>query len=431
MTENLSLVAPGAAAPEFTDAERDVLARINQKVAAAQSLEALVDWLFEAVQPIFDCDRVGVSFVEEGGARLVAHCTRAAYEPVILKKGYAEALAGSSLAAVIESGRPRIIRDLERYLADHPSSRSTKILLREGVRSSMTCPLLVDGRIAGLLFFSARRPDAYAERHVAMEMAIAERLSQAVEKARRIEELAEANRSYFEMLGFVSHELKSPVASIVTDARLLTGGYVGELPEEQRVIVEKIIRKSDYLLNLVREYLDLARLEGGELTLRARDGVDLVADVLEPAYDIVKALAEEKHMPVERAMPPEPVRLTCDPDLLRIVAVNLLGNAVKYGWDRGLVRVAAGSKADGAWFTVWNEGPGFPPDQRPRLFRKFSRLDTPELRARKGTGVGLYTSWRIVTLHGGRIDATSGEGAWAEFRVDLPAGRAGTEAGPH
>lgn len=407
-------------APSFSPAEQQVLDLINRKVAAAESLEKLIDFLFDAVQPIFDCDRVGVSFVEEGGARLVAHYARAAYDPVLLKKGYAEELSGSSLARVIDSGAPRILTDLERHLADRPASRSTKILLREGVRSSMTCPLLVEGRIAGLLFFSSRRPHAYAEHHVRLHLAIAERLGQAVDKARRIEQLTEANRSYLEMLGFVSHELKNPLASIVMDASLLTGGYIGTLDAEQRRIVDRMVRKADFLLNIVREYLDLARLEGGGLAIRPREGVDLATEVLDPACDIVKALADEKRMTLERAYPAAPLRLSCDSDLLRIVAVNLVGNAIKYGRDEGRVLVSAGGTGEAAWFSVWNEGPGFPEELRPRLFRKFSRLDTPELRTRKGTGVGLYTAWRIVTLHGGRIDATSEEGAWAEFRVDLP-----------
>ncbi len=408
------------AAPAFSVEERAVLDRINQKIAGAESLASLVDFLFEAVQQIFDCDRVGVSFVEEDGARLVAHHARAAYEPVLLKKGYAEDLAGSSLQAVLSSGQPRIITDLERYLESRPASRSTRLLVKEGVRSSMTCPLLVDGRIAGLLFFSSRRPAAYAPRHVRLHLAVAERLSQAVEKARRIEELASASTAYLEMLGFVSHELKSPLASIVMDARLLTDGYVGELAEPQRQLVGKMVAKADYLLNLVREYLDLARLEGGELTIHPRDGVDLAAEVLEPACDIVAALASDRRMTIERAFSDPPLLATCDPDLLKIVAVNLVGNAIKYGRDEGRVRVSAGTGERRVWFSVWNEGPGFPASQRPRLFRKFSRLDTPELKTRKGTGVGLYTSWRIVMLHGGTVDASSEEGAWAEFRVDLP-----------
>jgi signal transduction histidine kinase len=379
-----------------------------------------MDFLFEAVQPIFDCDRVGVSFLEEGGARTVAHYTRAGYEPVLLKKGYAEELAGSSLAGVIESGRPRLLRDLERHLVEHPSSRSTKLLVSEGVRSSMTCPLLVEGRVAGLLFFSSRRPDAYTEHHVLLHLAIAERLGQAVEKARRIEELAEANRAYFEMLGFVSHELKSPLASIVMDARLLTDGYVGNLDEAQRQVVARMVRKADYLLNLVRDYLDLSQIEGGQLAITLRSGVDLMADVVEPACDMVKVLAEEKRMRIERTYPSSPAVLAGDPDLLRIVALNLVGNAIKYGRDEGRVRVAAGTRPEAVWFTVWNEGPGFPASERSRLFRKFSRIPTPDLMRRKGTGIGLYTSWRIVQLHGGRIDAASEEGCWAEFRVELP-----------
>lgn len=416
----VSLIGAGDGLPAFNAAERQVLDRVNQKVAAAESLEALIDFLFEAVQPVFECDRVGVSFLEEGGTRLIAHYARTAYEPVLLKKGYSEELAEGSLGQVIESGRPRILRDLEEHLARRPSSRSTRILVREGVRSSMTCPLLVEGRTAGLLFFSSRRPDAYAEHHVRLHLAIAERLAQAVEKARRIEELAEANRAYSEMLGFVSHELKSPLASIVMDAHLLTEGYVGVMPEAQRDVVVKINRKADYLLNIVREYLDLARIEGGELTLEARGGIDLMAEVIEPACEIVRALADEKRMHLERRYPASPAIATCDPELLRIVALNLLGNAVKYGREGGFVRAATGSAPSGAWFSVWNEGPGFPAGLRPRLFRRFSRLETPELKKQKGTGVGLYTCWRIVTLHGGRIDASSEEGSWAEFRVDLP-----------
>lgn len=405
---------------DFSPDEQRILGLINQKIAAQQSLEQLVDFLFESVQPIVTADRVGVSFVEEQGGRLVAHYARAHYEPLILKKGYAEDLAGSSLERVIASGRPRIIDDLERYLADHPTSASTKLLVREGVRSSMTCPLLVDGRVAGLLFFSARRPHAYTEHHVRLHQAMAERLGQAVEKARRIEELAQANQAYFEMLGFVSHELKSPLASIVMDITVLDRGYLGDLSAEQRERLGRMKIRADFLLNLIREYLDLARIEGGELTIRPQADVDVATAIVDPACEIVVPQVAEKGMRLERHNPDRLSPVTCDPDLLKIVAVNFLGNAVKYGREGGLVRASVEQTADRISLIVWNEGPGFPASQRGRLFRKFSRLDTAELRKRKGTGVGLYTSWRIVRLHGGRVDAASQEGEWAEFRFDIP-----------
>ena len=93
--------------------------------------------------------------------------------------------------------------------------------MREGVRSSLTCPLVVEGRVVGFLFRDSRRPQAFDAHHVQLEMAISERLSQAVEKAWRIEQLTAANHAYLEMLAFVSHEIKNPIASLVTDTRLL------------------------------------------------------------------------------------------------------------------------------------------------------------------------------------------------------------------
>jgi hypothetical protein len=407
-------------AADLSPGERAMLDTVNQKVAGGKSLADIMDFLFDQTRSICACDRMGLAFVEEPGGRVVSHWNRALYEPVLLKDGYAEDLQGSSLQEVIERGAVRVISGLERYLADHPASRSTKLLVREGIRSSMTCPLRVEDRNVGLLFRSSRQPNAYGEREVALHLAVAERLSQAVEKACRIGQLAAANRAYMEMLGFVAHELKSPVASIVMDGRVLLEGYRGELQPQQKMGIEKIIHKGEYLLGLVREYLDLARLEGGDAALTPRDDVDLAADVIAPAVEIVQALIDEKHMALLRQLPEQLLRVQCDPDLLRIVLVNLLGNAAKYGREHGEIRLRA-EKTDRAFsVSVWNQGPGFPEAERPRLFRKFSRLQTPELLAQKGTGVGLYTCWRIIQLHGGKLRAESEPGSWAEFRFVIP-----------
>jgi len=105
---------------------------------------------------------------------------------------------------------------------------------------------------------------------------------------------------------------------------------------------------------------------------------------------------------------------------LLIAVVNLLGNAVKYGEQDGEIRVRIEAPADRVRVSVWNRGPGFPREERSKLFRKFSRLQTPELLKRKGTGVGLYTTWRVLQLHGGRVWARSELGQWAEFTFEIP-----------
>jgi len=405
---------------EATDAQRKMLETINRKVAGAESLDAVMDFVFERSVGVCPCDRLGLAFVEDDGRRAVARWARAAYEPLVLNVGYAEDMQGSTLERVLHEGRLRIIHDLDAYLRDKPESRSTRILVREGVRSSMTCPLQVEGRNVGFLFRSSREPSAFTEDHARLHLAVAERLSQAVEKAWRIEQLEAANRAYTEMLGFVSHELKSPIASMVMTADLLQGGTLGKVAPRQRERLQSLMAKGQYLLGIVRDYLDLARIEGGELRANIREGIDFLAEVVAPAVDIMAPQIEAAAVRLTRDLPEEAVEVECDPDLMKIVLVNLLGNAVKYGNEGGEVRLTVDRTDDALRVAVWNEGPGFPASERDKLFRKFSRLDTPELRRRKGTGVGLYTCWQIVQRHHGRMTADSEEGRWAEFAFTLP-----------
>jgi signal transduction histidine kinase len=398
---------------------RKTLEQVNRKVAAAESLEALVDFLFDATTDICPCDRIALAFVDEDG-RITAHHARAAYQPLLLKPGYSEGMRGSSLERVVQAGELRVISDLEAYAEVHPESSSSKLLLKEGVRSSMTCPLSVDGRNVGLLFRSSRRPHAYDALQARMHSAIAERLGQAVAKAWRIEQLTKANRAYTEMLGFVSHELKNPVSAMVMLAETMAKGYVGEVSDQQRDKLHSIVNKGHYLLSLVREYLDMARMDGSELRLNSQLVPDFSRDLLDPSVDVVSAAIDEKNMTVSREIGADPLPIECDTQLLKIVLVNLLGNAAKYGREGGEITVSACREQDSVTIAVRNEGPGFSEQDKTKLFRRFSRLPAPELKKQKGTGVGLYTVWRIIQLHGGRIWASSEQGKWAKFSFRLP-----------
>jgi signal transduction histidine kinase len=407
------------AARAFTQAERAILDTVNQKVAGEASLDDLLDFLFDNIPELYPCDRIGLAFVEDEERRIVSQKAKALYEPMLLVHGYAEDLSRSSLRRVIENNCSRIIYDLPRYLEENPRSHSTQLLVREGVQSSLTCPLTVNDRKFGVIFLSSREPRAYTPYHVQLWMAIAERLAQAVEKDWRIEQLQAANQAYLEMLAFVSHELKNPIASMMTDARVLADGYLGDLQPKQAQKLERLIGKGSHLLELIRVYLDLARMEGGDLVLRPRLSA-FIEEVVDPAVDLVQPQLQARHMVLERLYPDGPEPIQCDPDLLQIVLVNLLGNAVKYGQEGGRIRLTVERLVDELRVTVWNQGPGFPPEERARLFRKFSRLHAPELRERKGSGVGLYTTWRIVNMHKGHIDARSDYGKWAEFTVEIP-----------
>ena len=114
------------------------------------------------------------------------------------------------------------------------------------------------------------------------------------------------------------------------------------------------------------------------------------------------------------------VTLFGDLDLLRIVAVNLIDNAVKYGYDDIVVQVNLKVENRMLEFKVRNPGVGFTKEQARKLFQRFSRLKQKGTEDRRGTGLGLYLTWWIVQKHGGRIAADSEPGQWAEFTVFLP-----------
>lgn len=420
---------------DFPADQREALQTLNDIVAAGTDLTAVLNRLFDHTHTVFPCDRIGVAFVEEDATRVVARWARADYKPIRLKVGYAQNLAGSSLEEILRTRRVRVINDLERYLADHPQSESTRLIVEEGVRSSMTCPLIVEDRVVGLLFRSSRRPHAYSRREVLSHLAVAQRLAQAVEKTWRIDQLQRAQSSYMEMLAFVSHELKNPLAGVVMEAELLREGYFGPLEPKVDDRIRRISGRAESLLALISEYLDLARIEGRELRPDVQPAVDLVSEILRPTLEMHEEAARQKHITLVHNWPDE-FRVPCDPNLIKIVVSNLVGNAIKYGRENGRVEIEAAQKAvpptmsdedsstgaasEELVLTVWNEGPGFPPEQKGKLFHRFSRVETPELLKQKGTGIGLYTSRRIIRAHNGRIWAQSEPGHWARFGFSLP-----------
>jgi len=405
----------------FSPHEQIVLNTINQQVAVEDSLADILDFLFTSTQEVCPCERLALAFVEDETERIISDEVRASYDHVILKEGYTEDLAASSLRHVIANDEVRLIRDLEQYYRDNPDSRSTALILKEGVRSSMTCPLRVGDRNVGVLFRSSTQPNAYDPQAVGMHLAVTERVSRAVERAYNTAKANKAYNSYMEMLSFVTHELKSPVSSIIMDADMLLQGYMGELEDKQKQRVERMVSRGRYLLSLVGEYLNLSRMETGELKINPQPDVDAVARLAETAIDLIMPQLTQRQMTLEKDFSfGDGQSVECDPDLMQIVLVNFLSNAVKYGRREGAIRFTMKLEG-GKWqMSVWNEGPGFSAEERFKLFHKFSRLDDPELKRQKGTGVGLYTVWRVVQLHGGRVTANSKHGEWAEFSVEIP-----------
>jgi signal transduction histidine kinase len=173
-----------------------------------------------------------------------------------------------------------------------------------------------------------------------------------------------------------------------------------------------------YFSEMIRNYLDLSRLEKGEFVVRT-GCVHLSGDVVAPALGAMERELAQKKMMVANCISPA-IEFEADRDLLRIVYDNLISNAIKYGKEGGCIQLDAGVEDGQVISSVWNEGRGIPPGKMSLLFNKFSRLDTPEYAGKKGTGLGLYICKEIVEKHRGRIWAESHEGEWTRFVFSLP-----------
>lgn len=255
-----------------------------------------------------------------------------------------------------------------------------------------------------------------------MRQAIVQRDRQLQDQNRRLgennEELQKANRNYMETLAFVTHELRSPLAANQGLIDVMMQGLTGEVPPQVKQLLVRIKRNSEELLDMVKNYLDLARVERGELNSNPAD-IEICREVIQPCLDLSGPLFESRNITLETQCV-EKLHLKADPDLLRIALSNYLTNAAKYGREGGRAVVRAQEKDGQLIFTVWNEGDGFTPEEGKQLFGKFIRLRNDTTHGKRGSGLGLFLSRQIVELHGGKVWAKSAPGQWAEFGFSFP-----------
>jgi len=223
-------------------------------------------------------------------------------------------------------------------------------------------------------------------------------------------------RMYDNFIANVTHELKSPLASIQLYLETLESR---EVPRDRQVEFLHTMRKDAARLNnLINAILEISGLEDRKkiLQLDVYDADPLLRALVEEAAD-QNRLPQEAYTVRGRA----PRRIRADRNALRIMINNLFDNAVKYSRGQVRITVTLGCTQTRVFFEIADQGIGIPASQLKTVFRKFRRLDNPQSPSVKGTGLGLYWVRELVRLHRGTVSARSdGLGAGAVFRVELP-----------
>jgi PAS domain S-box-containing protein len=334
---------------------------------------------------------------------------------------------GQGVAGSIAASRaPLVVEDLSKMEVINP-------VLRRNARSLIGAPLIVEGRLIGVIHADTARPRRFTEDDVRLLQLVADRVALAIEQTRLYEveqqarrQAEDANRMKDEFLALVSHELRSPLNAVLGYAAMLRRGGLDAQKAEQAV--EIIERSGKAQARLIDDLLDTARIIGGKLRLFVGP-VDLVS-VIEQAVQTIQPAADAKGVSLRTDLPDKIGQITGDPARLQQVVWNLLSNAVKFTPQGGRVEARLERVDPYIRITVSDTGKGISSDFLPFVFDRFRQADASSAKRYGGLGLGLALVQYLVELHGGTIEAESaGESQGSTFRVTLPVRAVATPLG--
>jgi signal transduction histidine kinase len=304
----------------------------------------------------------------------------------------------------------------------------TARFVRRLLLATMVVPL-----IAGYGFILARRAELVSrEGGIALLMAITISVMFAIviktgsalrtaniERERLLEESNAANRAKSRFLATMSHELRTPLNAIIGYSSLMTDGVTGDLNPTQHQQAKRVNLSARHLLSLIDQILGVSRLEAGKdnVSVRETDVAELVEETL--------AIAEPLFLNQAVKLVVEPVaqlQVQTDPDRVRQILLNLIGNAVKFS-EQGEVRLRVTHDVTDhvVRFEVSDQGVGIAPEHQERIFEPFWQVEMNTTRRHQGAGLGLSVSRQLAQLLNGDLTVSSSLNSGATFCLSLPA----------
>jgi signal transduction histidine kinase len=322
--------------------------------------------------------------------------------------------------AALKSRTPLLVGTASKELLDAVTEnpRQRELVRELGFESLIVVPMFAHDRALGALtLVSARRARRFDVEDLALAEDVARRAALAMESARLYDEAKRANAGKADFLAVVSHDLRTPLTAIIGYAELLQMGVPEPMPPSAQQPLERIRTSARHLLYLLKELLSFARLDAGRDEVRNQE-IDVrvigreVAAVMEP---LAAAHALQLHL----CSPNEPVTTFTDPDKLRQILLNLVGNAVKYT-KRGEVHLEIGAAGGDVLMIVRDTGVGIAEDNLTHIFEPFWQVDPTQRSRDGGTGLGLSVVQRLVRLLSGKLSVASVVDVGTTFTVSLP-----------
>ena len=378
------------------------------------SLDKLLAELLERVRDAMDVDTVTILLLEEGDT-LVAWATKGLdldlHIHVPVGAGFAGRIAAQKAPLVIDD-----IETAELY---------TPFLREHGVKTLLGVPLLIEGRVLGVIHVGRRSPRPFTPDDTRLLQLVAFRVALAIDNARLFEEeraarkeAEAANRAKDEFLTTLSHELRTPLTPVIGWVHMVRTGMLP--PKEIDHGLTVIEKNAHALKRLINDLLDMTAILSGKM--RMEELPVHLTRVINEAIETARPFAESHEVHLEltfRDWNDEIV--TGDSTRLGQIFGNLLHNAIKFSSAGGSVRVNCATDGDEVVLSFADNGSGITPEFLPRVFEKFVQADGSKTRAHGGLGLGLALVKSFTEAHHGTIEAESaGVGRGSRFTVRLP-----------
>ena len=298
------------------------------------------------------------------------------------------------------------------------------------VRSLLVVPLIIRDKAIGTLTVDSDQPNTFSKSDIQLMTIAAAQVSVAITNARLFEEtnakaeelkiaydeLSESDRLKDELVQNVSHELRTPLTFVKGYADLLLDGEMGLLQPAQEEAVKIISHKTNDITQIIDDIITLQRIDAGTLKLKPES----MAEMIQTAVAGHQLVASQKGLTIVGEVSSTPGMVNVDKGRINQVIDNLIGNAMKFSPDGGIIRVSMFEKEDKVVVIVADEGIGISADQHQRIFERFYQIDGSARRRFGGTGIGLAIVKRIVNAHNGKIWVESEVNKGSAFSFVLP-----------
>jgi signal transduction histidine kinase len=398
----------------FSDVLQKVIRRMNQGIPYVE----ILDFVFEAMKTEIPFDRISVALLDKEQTKLKILWVRSGFPARHLPRDY-EGPVSASLKRILDSDTPRIIGDLQAYLEQHPDSETTQRIVRDGIRSSLTCPIYSKSQPVGVVFFSSMQPFTYNDSHIATFSELAEDVAMIIEHG-RLQNFFSESQSKDRLLSMVVHDLRAPASVIYGFLNLLfEEDWYQKLDLKKKHIFEVLDKNANSMLKLLGDLSDSSQLTSGQMAVEVQP-VNL-KDFLTSFDQEASVLAERKKIEfVLKLIEPLPDSALFDPVRLQQALENLVTNAIKYSNSGTEIDLDVNVSEGRLYFSVKDQGQGIPARELPLLFRHLGKTSVKPTNGESSSGLGLFITKSLIEAHGGEIQAESEVNKGSTFSFWIP-----------